>query len=194
MNMKLFKVINGLAYKNPLLDRIMIIFSTYVPIVFMIVLAGAYFYGVYREEKLLRYAAVDTFIITVINLLLAYVIGILYYVPRPFVSNKVNLLVPHMVDASFPSDHATGTMSIALGINNYKKVLGRILIGLSCFVGISRVYVGDHYPVDVIGGYIIALLTNCLYGIVLRNKFEDIYDRLEQWLVKNISFTRQTNS
>lgn len=194
MNMKLFKAINGLAYKSPLLDRIMIIFSTYVPIVFMIVLAGAYFYGVYKKEKLLRYAAIDTFIITVINLLLAYVIGIFYYVPRPFVLNKVNLLVPHIVDASFPSDHATGTMSIALGINNYKKAFGRILIVLSCFVGISRVYVGDHYPADVIGGYIIALLTNCLYGIVLRNKFEDVYGRLEQWLVKNISFIRQINS
>lgn len=59
MNMELFKAINGLAYKNALLDKAMIVFSAYVPIAFMIALAVLHFYGVYRKEKLLRYIAVD---------------------------------------------------------------------------------------------------------------------------------------
>ena len=51
---------------------------------------------------------------TAINLFLVFLIALVYYVPRSFVTNKVNLLLPHTPDASFPSDHVIGTMSIAL--------------------------------------------------------------------------------
>ncbi|WP_157910157.1 hypothetical protein [Petroclostridium xylanilyticum] len=40
MNIVLFKAINGLAYKSVLLDKIMIMFSKYGPILFMIVIAN----------------------------------------------------------------------------------------------------------------------------------------------------------
>lgn len=64
---------------------------------------------------------------------------------RPFVHNKVNLLISHSADASFPSDHATGTMGIALRLRKYNRILGMIMTILSIVVGFSRVYVGNHW-------------------------------------------------
>ena len=116
MNMELFRIINNLANKNTILDKIMIFFSKDVPYIFMAVIAIVFILGITKKNFDYRKVAVNTFVITVINLVLSFIIGGIYYVDRPFVNNEVNLLFTHTKDASFPSDHATGTMSIALGL------------------------------------------------------------------------------
>lgn len=193
MNMEIFRLINNLAYKNPALDAVMIFFSTYVPYMFMAVLAVVFILGVVKKEEGYRKAAVNTFLITVINLILSFIIGSIYYVDRPFVHNKVNMLVPHVEDASFPSDHATGTLSIALGMGRYNRLLGVILTVLSLVVGFSRVYVGNHYPPDVIGAYAMVIITNCLYYLVLKDRVEELYTKLERILFRKLKFTNSTD-
>jgi PAP2 superfamily. len=182
--MYLFKLINGLAYKNMSLDEIMIIFSKYVPIFFMGILAGVYIYGVVKKDIRFRCIAVDVFAMTALNLFLSFFIGLVYYVPRPFVTNKVNLLMTHIPDASFPSDHVIGTMSISLGINTWFKIYGRILILLSCIVSISRVYVGHHYPFDVVGGIVVSVIANYLYKRFVNDKIALLYVSIESNLIK----------
>lgn len=184
MNIKLFRLVNDLANKNIILDKIMIIFSTYIPYLFMTVLAAVLLLGLVKKDRNTRKIAVHTFIITVINLIISYVIGGIYYVNRPFVNNKVNLLIPHVEDASFPSDHATGTMSIAVGLGKDNKLLGTILTVLSLIVGFSRVYVGHHYPSDVIGAYMIVFVTNYMYSYVFKNKIDRLYDKIEGIILK----------
>lgn len=179
MNTNFFHLINNLATHNILLDKLMIAFSKYVPLVFMVVLASTFLIGVFKQNINFRKIAFNTFIVTIINLALAFVIGSIYYVDRPFIHNKVNLLFPHVADASFPSDHAIGTMSIALGMNKYNKLVGRVLTILSIIVGISRVYVGHHYPMDVIAAYGLAFLTNYLYNTQLSYKINTLYVKVE---------------
>lgn len=123
----------------------MIVLSKYGSDIFMVVFVIFYIWGVINKDEKARGITVDTFAITVINLILSYVIGIIYYGPRPFVKQKVNLLFSHVIDASFPRDHAIGTMSIAIGMNKYNKFYGKLLMILSILVGISRVYVGHHF-------------------------------------------------
>ena len=179
MNMELFRLINNLANKNTVLDGIMIFFSKYVPYIFMAVIAIVFVLGITKKNSDYRKAAVNTFVITVINLVLSFIIGGIYYVDRPFVNNKVNLLFTHTKDASFPSDHATGTMSIALGLGKYNKLVSIILTILSVIVGFSRVYVGHHYPMDVIGAYVLVFTTSYIYNLKLRSKVENLYETVE---------------
>ena len=179
MNMELFRLINNLANKNAVLDGIMISFSKYVPYIFMAVIAIVFVLGITKKNSDYRKAAVNTFVITVINLVLSFIIGGIYYVDRPFVNNKVNLLFTHTKDASFPSDHATGTMSIAFGLGKFNKSVSIILTILSVIVGFSRVYVGHHYPMDVIGAYVLVFTTSYIYNLKLRSKVENLYETVE---------------
>ena len=179
MNMEIFRLINNLANKNTLLDNVMLIFSEYMIYIFAGIIALVFLLGVIRKDEKVRWVAINTALLTIINLILAYFIGGIYYVDRPFVHNKVNLLYPHAPDASFPSDHATVTMSIALGINKYDKVLGIVLTILSIIVGFSRVYVGHHSPADVVGTYIIVFIMSYIYNAKLSNKINKIYDKIE---------------
>lgn len=184
LNLELFNAINGLAHKSIALDNIMIALSKYVPEIFMAVLALFYFWGVFKGNKKARGVFIDTFAITLINLILSYFIGLIYYVPRPFVSNKVNLLIPHVADASFPSDHAIGTMSIAVGLNKYNKTVGIISILISLLVGVSRIYVGHHFPLDVIGAYVLVFIINYIYGKVVKDSIQTIFFKIEDYIIK----------
>ena len=192
MNMEFFRLINNLANKNAALDSIMIFFSKYVPYIFMAVTALIFILGVIKNNEEYRKASVNTFVLTVINLFIAFIAGSIYYVDRPFVHNKVNLLMPHSKDASFPSDHATGTMSIALGLGKYNKMLGILMAILSIIVGFSRVYVGHHYPSDVIGAYIIVFITSYLYNLILKDKVEILYLKIEKLLTGKLNFMKKS--
>lgn len=178
MNLEIFRLINNLANKNRVLDDIMIFFTNYVPYMFMLIVAFIFILGVARKNSEYQKAAINVFFLAVINLTLNFLIGNIFYVNRPFVNNKVNLILPHVQDASFPSDHAAGTMSIAIGLGKYNRLLGTILTILSFIVGFSRIYVGHHYPLDVVGAYIIVFITSNLYSYKIRGIVDKLYDRI----------------
>lgn len=188
MNMELFGLINNLANKNGVLDGIMIFFSNYEPYIFMAVIVIVFILGIKQKRFEYRKIAFSTVVITIINLIINLIIRSIFHVDRPFIHNKVNLLVPHDTASSFPSNHATGTMSIALGLGKYNIILEIIMTILSIIVGFSRVYVGNHYPADVIGAYVIAFATSYIYNLKLRSKVENLYEIVEKKIVTGLGF------
>lgn len=188
MNMELFRLINNLANKNAVLDKIMIFFSKDVPYIFMAVIVMVFILGIKEKRCEYRKIALSTIVITIINLILNLIIRSIVHVDRPFIHNKVNLLLPHDTASSFPSNHATGTMSIALGLGKYNRILGMIMTILSIIVSFSRVYVGHHYPMDVIGAYIIVFATSYIYNLKLRSKVESLYEIAEKKIATRLGF------
>nr|WP_307806849.1 phosphatase PAP2 family protein [Streptomyces sp. FH025] len=79
--------------------------------------------------------------------------------PRPFVDHP-DLLV--LVDGkagthSFVSDHSTMTMAVAVALFLVNRRLGWIAGGLALLQGFCRMFMGVHYPTDVIGGFALAV-------------------------------------
>lgn len=86
--------------------------------------------------------------------------------PRPFLYNRDSSIYfdfdPFPISAmwkSFPSGHTNTAFVVALCIGFFMPRLRTPLLALACIVAASRVYIGAHYPSDVLGGAFIAYLT-----------------------------------
>ncbi|MDQ0199035.1 undecaprenyl-diphosphatase [Neobacillus ginsengisoli] len=158
MNYKLFQAINQNAGHHPFLDGLMVFVTQNALIVYAIVLLLMWFVG---KEKY-KYTVVFAAITGALGLFINLVIGHIYYEPRPFVTHKVHLLIQHAKDASFPSDHTTGAFSLALAVLLRHRKIGFGMLLFAILTGISRVYVGHHYPFDVLGSIVVGLLVSTI--------------------------------
>lgn len=158
MDASLFEIINQLAGKVPWLDVIMIFSAKYLPIIFAVALIVAYLSFRADQQRMAVLAGISA----LIALGIAQSIAFLDPRPRPYLTHVAHLLIERSNDPSFPSDHATFSFAIATMIWLYNRKAGVILIGLAGLVGFSRVYVGTHYPMDVIGGAALGIVVSLI--------------------------------
>ena len=162
MDASLFEMINNLAGKIPWLDVVMILSAKYLPVLFAVVLI--IFYLTFQADQ--QRVAVLAGISTLIALGIAQSIAFLDPRPRPYLTHVARLLIERTNDPSFPSDHATFSFAIATMIWRYNRKVGGILMSLAVLVGFSRVYVGTHYPMDVVGGAALGIAVSLLIDYV----------------------------
>lgn len=68
-------------------------------------------------------------------------------------------LVHHLVTYSFPSGHTTTSFACAGTIARFApRNVRPLLFVLAALIGFSRIYVGVHYPLDVLAGAVLGLL------------------------------------
>jgi undecaprenyl-diphosphatase len=154
MNDNLFKAINHLAGHHPILDGLMAGVTNYALYIYAIVLLLIWLLGKEQYKKTVVYAAITG----ILGLFINFIIGHIYFEPRPFVSHSVNLLVEHAADASFPSDHTTGAFALALAVLFVHRKIGIGMFLFALLTGFSRIYVGHHYPFDILGSFLVSLV------------------------------------
>ena len=184
MNDWLFSLINGLANGNIILDAFMIVVSKAVPYLYILLLAWLYVQGFRKGSFKLRGESFATGVLLVLCLIGSFILGSLFYENRPFVDHPDAILIlNHAEDASFPSDHAVGTMAIACGILFYDWSLGTKMVYWSILVGISRVFVGNHYPGDILGAFILVWVITAVYNKTIRRGVVRAYRGLDNRLM-----------
>ena len=82
----------------------------------------------------------------------------------------INLLVPKGGKWSFPSNHAANSFAFATVLSYFFEQKKVVLFALASIIGFSRVYVGVHYPLDIICGamigYILSWMVLSLWIII----------------------------
>ncbi len=132
------------------------------------------FFGFYwlRGNFAIKKQIVKAFIFTTVALLISQIISHSFYHPRPFVMEVGRTLIYHSPNGSFPSDHMLIFSTIAFSyFFSEKRNLGIILILLAWLVAWSRVYLGVHFPLDMLGAFSLAFILN-FFGLALWNRFK----------------------
>ena len=99
---------------------------------------------------------------------LAHVLAEAIAMPRPFVMGLSPAHIEHGVRGSLPSAHATVMFTIGLVfcLRAALRKTGLAILGVAFVTGLARVYVGVHFPLDVIAGLLLAgLITAVFWGL-----------------------------
>lgn len=166
MNDQLLLFINGFAGRSGLLDAVMVFLAK--DLVYAVFLTAFICVGTYAYKK--EWKPVMYFFITlVISYILLQLMMLLNFDHRPFMDHHLTQLIDHAPGKSFPSDHTTISTAIAAGIllfTRYKK-LGILLLAAAAVIGTARIFVGVHYPADILGGLFTGLAGGAItYGII----------------------------
>ncbi len=155
-DIRLFLLFNR-EIQNSVLDRFMLVLTRLfdTPVVFAFAL-GAY---------LLSYTTGHEFGYKLALLLcaseaLTHLIKIVVSRSRPFVSLSEALFefVPPKDIYSFPSGHTCAAFSYAMVFSMFVPAFKLVFLTIAALVGMSRVYLGYHYPTDVFIGALIPVL------------------------------------
>lgn len=130
----------------------------------------------------------------IVALGIAQMIGALVDRPRPYTTiANVQVLIGRTTDVSFPSDHATTVGAVAVGLWFVDRRFGVVAGVAAVLMAIARVYVGAHYPLDVIAGLAlggaVAALGRVLVVPPLRRAVERLGAGRFAWLVRSARLT-----
>lgn len=131
-----------------------------------------WFVGDAHKQRIVFYACVSSIVALV---LAKWGISPVIGHPRPFMESAVNQLVPHVPDPSFPSKHASFVFALAAASFFIARRFGYWMLLLAVLTGVSRVYVGVHYPGDIVGGFILGSLVSVIL-IVTRQYTKSVPD------------------
>ena len=167
----LFLWINGFAGKLPLLDEFLKgIANDYFFIVSSCLVLLALWFGTreahQREEN--QKAVIGASVSLGIASGIVRIFNLFYFSPRPFTELPTKLLFYQPTDSSFPSHSTAIVFAIAVAILLADRKAGAFLLFLAGLLGFSRIYVGIHYPSDVLGGAAIGALTAFLVFRLIR--------------------------
>ena len=163
MDLYLFQQINQFTGKWVCFDGLAIFFAKYFEyvlifclLIFLVVNFKKYFPMVLRA---FISAVLARFVITTL-------IRWIWQRPRPFIFNKVNLLINYPDKASFPSGHAAFYFAISTIIYLYNKKIGILFFIASFLICLSRVFIGIHWPSDILAGALVGIFSACLVHII----------------------------
>ena len=174
LNLSLFSWINA----SPEASNTSIHFAIFIAndLLYCMILLSAWFWlrGNYDTKKQILKA----FIFTSIAILISQCISHVYYHPRPFVMEVGRTLIYHAPNGSFPSDHMLIFSSIAFSyLFSAQHKLGIFLLIMAWLVAWSRVYLGVHFPLDMLGAFLLTFALN-FFGLKLWNLYKD---KIMQW-------------
>ncbi|PFD33599.1 undecaprenyl-diphosphatase [Bacillus cereus] len=182
LNIDVFRAINDLGKQYSSLNSTMVFLAEYM-VYFLGLIIMVYWFTQSRKNKMMIIQAMVAFVTAEIIGKLA---GHLHLNYQPFAElPNVNKLVDHAVDNSFPSDHTILFFSICFSFWLVRKKTGWLWLVLAFCVAISRIWVGVHYPFDVVTGALIGIIS-ALFSYWLTPKITfikqllNLYEKIEQ--------------
>lgn len=143
--------------------------------------AAMWLWGERRQVHAQRHLVVKVALAIAVSLTISWTMGQLYPHERPFAANIGYNFLHHAADNSFPSDHGTVIFTFALAFLFWHRVWsGLALMAVGIAIAWSRVYLGVHWPMDMLGGFLCGLVGCMVAQLLWQFIGAPVYPRLQQ--------------
>ena len=144
-----------------------------------LVLIGLWCWGKERQRNL----ALKACLVALLALGINQIIILLWPHPRPFMVGLGHSFMAHVADSSFPSDHATvfSAIGLTLVFNSVRSLIGWGILAAGVVVGWARVFLGVHFPLDMVGAAGVAWLAWVAIHPIWERVGEAVTWRIEQF-------------
>ena len=171
IDQNIFLFINSFVGKSEITDSTvkLLVNEYFLPTILSIILFSFWFYWREDRDTKQRSVLLSVLSVTLGSMVLVSLINFFIQRLRPFDVLDVNLLFYKPTDPSFPSNATVVIFALALSIFSADKKIGVVAIILASIYGFLRVFVGVHFPFDVLVGAFIGIAS-----VVVLKKF-DVY-------------------
>lgn len=177
-----FLAVNDFAQSTPVLHAPMRLYAEYGVTLFAALLLVAWWWARRDPNPRIMAAALWAPAGALLALGLNQPLVNLAHEPRPYtVFPHAVVLVAHSQDYSFPSDHAVMAGAVAAGVLLTHRRLGAATTVAAVVMAFARVYVGAHFPLDVIVGLLLGAAVTCSGYLAVRTPL--------QWAVTGLTRT-----
>lgn len=177
--------LNGFLYRNDPIEDPLLAYVNAAEALYLLLLVVLVVFARHERFAPVRRAAVAAGLSAGLGLLVVKIITEFYDRARPFVAHPgvLHLFARHAPDASFPSDHATASMAIAVAFLLRRRFfLGVLTFVLAWILDFGRVALGIHYPTDVLAGAAIGTLAALLlWTPPVRTRIDALSDLIGGW-------------
>jgi undecaprenyl-diphosphatase len=103
---------------------------------------------------------------------LAYIVNfVIHHIhdrARPYEAHAIRHPWSSSTDSSFPSDHTSLSFAIAFAVLAFDTVAGVVFLAVAAIIGVGRLFIGAHYPGDVLAGVLVGLVSAFVVVKLLR--------------------------
>lgn len=165
MDLFLFQQLNQYAGKWPGLDFLGVFLAKYFEYFLILLLFVFLLEKFSRAWKMILKALIAA---VLARLAIVNIIRWIWPRARPFAENNVTLLVAKSSEASFPSGHAAFYFAISTVVFSYNKEVGVLFYLLSFLICVARIFVGLHWPSDILAGAAVGIFSGWLINKIAK--------------------------
>ncbi len=166
IDLYIFHLINGLAGRWAWLDYFGMFFAAYFEYILWLILFILLAINFRKYWKMFLEAIIAA---VFTRFVLVEIIRWLWFRPRPFVALNFAPLISYSAkEASFPSGHASFYFALSTIVYYYNKKVGIIFYIGSLLIVLARVFVGIHWPSDILAGAVLGILIGWILNKLFR--------------------------
>ena len=153
---RLYHAINQFVLSHEWLGRAVGFLETWAVPIFGAATVGLWFLARPGGRRTWKLASVSALVSAAGALLVAQAISRIWSRERPFTAHAdAHVWGSRSHDPSFPSDHASAAFGIAVAVFLFDRLVGSFFLCAAAAISLGRVFVGAHYPADVVAGALV---------------------------------------
>lgn len=166
-----FQALYGLAGRSAAVDFVAVFLAQYLPYLLVAAFLISLFFERAWQKRFYSFALAALAVILSRGIIVA-VIRFIYPRPRPFEVFGFEPLIEKVASPGFPSSHAAFFFALATSLFIMNRRSGIWFLVAAALMGVARVVVGVHWPVDIVAGAAVGIVSAILVRQFLHHRLK----------------------